>query len=115
ALGTASGDIGRSSNAGSELAPATTTVTARMTPLQNRLSIMPPIDSRPAASLRRLCAGVEALPGRGLPYGQPRSTPSLKNTRYGVVPVALPSFARQRPLVHSVPPCAGTASNSTLL
>ena len=47
--------------------------------------------------------------------GEPRTTPSLKNTRYGVVPFALPSFARQRPFVQSVPPCAGTASNSTLL
>ena len=48
-------------------------------------------------------------------YGEPRTTPSRKNTRYGVVPLALPSLARQRPFVHSVPPCAGTASNSTLL
>src|SRR5215217_2677569 len=52
---------------------------------------------------------------RAAAYGDPRITPSLKNTRYGVVPLALPSRERHRPLVHRVPPCAGTASNSTLL
>src|SRR5215212_5062042 len=52
---------------------------------------------------------------RAAAYGDPRTTPSLKNTRYGVVPLALPSRERHRPLVHRVPPCAGTASNSTLL
>ena len=41
--------------------------------------------------------------------------PSLKNTRYGVVPDALPSSARHLPLVQSVPPCTWTASNSTAL
>jgi hypothetical protein len=45
--------------------------------------------------------------------GDPRKTPSLKNTRKGVVPVAPPSKARHLPFRHSVPPAAGTASNST--
>jgi hypothetical protein len=45
----------------------------------------------------------------------PRNTPSLKNTRYAVVPVAPPSNARHLPFWHSVPPWAGTASNAMKL
>ena len=50
-----------------------------------------------------------------LPHGEPRRTPSLMNTRNGVVPVALPSRERHLPLVQRMPPPVGTASNSTLL
>ena len=47
--------------------------------------------------------------------GERRTTPSLMKTRNGVVPVALPSAARQAPLVHRMPPCTSTASNSIVL
>ncbi len=47
--------------------------------------------------------------------GEPRNTPSLKNTRNGVVPEAPPSNARHLPFWQSVPPCAATASNSMKL
>jgi hypothetical protein len=47
--------------------------------------------------------------------GERRETPSLMNTRSGVVPEALPSTARHLPSVQRMPPCAGTASNSTML
>jgi len=48
--------------------------------------------------------------GVTLPHGEPRNTPFLKNTRNGVVPLALPSNDFHGPFVRSVPPCAGCAS-----
>ena len=71
------------SSAGSELAPATAIVTTRMAPLQNRLSIIRPINWRRVALLRRPCARVAApiRPSYRSSQGEPRTTPSLKNTR----------------------------------
>ena len=45
--------------------------------------------------------------------GEPRKSPSLKNTRNGVVPEAPPSNDFHFALVQRIPPAAGTASNST--
>src|SRR5436305_14952980 len=64
AIGPGSRCGGPSNSAGNELAPATTIVSARIAPLQNRFSAMLSMEPGDAASLRRGCAGHEALGGR---------------------------------------------------